>query len=613
MARITNRDLERQLGFFESPTKKRCAHEGPLRDLQVEIERIVDEYSTLPSNIVALSVPLRQDLDRAYADLGPRLWSDSNGRFDYLANARDNDLEGFYTRNLFYSVPEDRTLLEELFHKWIKQKVVRRVSNVRNGMVKPRGPLPDWTPHARGKSSSTSIRSRLESSEVSDFSSCTSQQSDVEESTGPSESDSEDIEIKLPQRSRGLRSSRASSAFLQRLDGRSASRRKRQSSAADQAPQTKRTRAEHAVSGIKSTSSTLMVTLFIPPAKLAFVSQQYTPLEKVNINSPNKLSSLRQTAASTHKRNETPISANATSTDHGDQPKCGSTQSTIPTTELSDDFEGVIPVPLSCGSQQCERDQQGPSNDALTKPLQSGSGHDTTPTRHLYRSETPKPAPKLSDLDARVSELFTAVSGPLKTSSYASSVRPTTSAGLDSALLASATLQAMGPSPSTNGTAADYTESISVIQHPAAIPAHQSTPKELEQNNLMSNALEDGSSGNASGQASANIFENAEILIDWGMDVGPPTYFAMEDCALVEDLFCLVERYMPTPLRSMRIKELAFETITKIEGPKVDCRIIRDNQLGRPSLRRMKKVLARQCKEQNDLEMKIHVEWECRK
>ncbi|KAF7197616.1 hypothetical protein HII31_01119 [Pseudocercospora fuligena] len=598
MARTTNRDLERPLGFFSFPTKKRCTKEGPLRDLQAEIERIVDEFSTLPADIVALSVPLRQDLDTVFASLGPKLWSDSTGRFEHLANARDNDLEGFYTQNLFYSVPEDRTL---------------RIGNVRNGMVKPRVPQPDWAPNPRGKSSSTSVRSRYESSELSDASSCTSQQSDAEGSAGPSESDSEDIEVKVPQRSRYLQSPRACSTSLQPLEGRRESLRKRRSSITSQAPQMKRARADNAVSGTKSISPTLMVIFSIAPAKLASISQQYHLLEKVDLNSTNDLSSRRQTVDSPCKENEAPISANTTFTDGGDQFTSLSTQSTIPETGLSNDLEGNIPARLPYGSQRCEHDRLTTSNDVLTEPLQNGSEHDLNLTRPSSSSETPKTALGLSDLDVSVSELFTAVSGPSSTIADAGLVRPTTSAGLDPALLCSVAAQALSPSPSTNDATAGHTHSPSVARHPAGIPAHQSVAKTLEQSNSTSTTMEHGSSGSAEVQGSLDVFENAEILIEWGINVCPPTYFAMEDCALVEDLFCLVERYMPTPLRGMRIKELAFETITKIEGPRVDCRIIRDNRLGRSSLRRMKKVLARQCEEQDELEMKIHVEWECGK
>ncbi|KXT18098.1 hypothetical protein AC579_4582 [Pseudocercospora musae] len=580
MARSTNRDLERQLGFISSPTKKRCTKDSPLRDLQVEIERIVDEYSTWPTKMVALSVPLRQDLDKVFAALAPRLWSDTNGRFEFFVNARDNDLEGFYTRDLFYSVPEDRSFLEEIFHKWIKLKVVRRISNVQNGMVKPRVPQPDWEPNPR-RSSSTSIRTKLEYSEISDVSSCTSKQLDIEDRTGLSESGSEGIEIMVPRRPRGVQSARVYSTSLQPPNHRGTSCRKRSGSSTDEALRTKRARSEHFASNIKATPSPLVVVLAISSPKLASIAQRYNCLEKIGLKPTDEDRPVGQTAVPACNVKIAPVSGNATPIDNENISAAQSTQS---------------PKPMI--------------NRVGTKALQHASQGDLTLTDDASPSEPPLPASKPSDLDVSVSELFTAMSSPATVSADATMFNSTTLASLDPGLLASVDVQAPASAALTDRFAANCTAVTPVVCNTASIPAPQSTSRDSEQTNTTGIVLENGSLKNGEVQVSVDAFENAEILIDWGINVCPPTFFAMEDCALVEDLFCLVERYMPTPLRAMRIKELAFEMITQIEGPKADCRIIRDNRLGRSSLRRIKKVLARQCQELDELEMKIHVEWE---
>lgn len=99
--------LERQLGFLEQRLFfRRRALGEPLTSLFSAIDPILESAVT---NDDASNLDTQNEIAEAFDLLGPSLWPDvAIDRSSWLVNARENDWDGLYPRDLYFSKAADR-------------------------------------------------------------------------------------------------------------------------------------------------------------------------------------------------------------------------------------------------------------------------------------------------------------------------------------------------------------------------------------------------------------------------------------------------------------------------------------------------------------------------
>ncbi|KAK5716798.1 hypothetical protein LTR17_016323 [Elasticomyces elasticus] len=135
--------LEKSLGFNFSRGLSRTKGR---RNIPI-IAELEDAYNSIIATHrkhsrldVLPNAELEASADRAFDLLGPRLWptpeEDTAGyRFQWLADASQNDLSGRYPKNLYFACEQDRQQLRQAFSKWVKAKCFCFERN-----------HPEWTP-----------------------------------------------------------------------------------------------------------------------------------------------------------------------------------------------------------------------------------------------------------------------------------------------------------------------------------------------------------------------------------------------------------------------------------------------------------------------------------
>ncbi|KAK0896374.1 hypothetical protein LTR02_011292 [Friedmanniomyces endolithicus] len=92
-----------------------------IRDLNAGLPKVIEKYCKNEPNAGLLPLAeLEASANEVFDSIGPRMWptpaADVEGeRFQWLANAQENDLENFYPRDLYYARDEDRSLLRRHF------------------------------------------------------------------------------------------------------------------------------------------------------------------------------------------------------------------------------------------------------------------------------------------------------------------------------------------------------------------------------------------------------------------------------------------------------------------------------------------------------------------
>jgi len=87
-----------------------------IRDLNAGLPKVIEKYCKNEPNAGLLPLAeLEASANEVFDSIGPRMWptpaADVEGeRFQWLANAQENDLENFYPRDLYYARDEDRSL-----------------------------------------------------------------------------------------------------------------------------------------------------------------------------------------------------------------------------------------------------------------------------------------------------------------------------------------------------------------------------------------------------------------------------------------------------------------------------------------------------------------------
>ena len=110
--RIKILDIERKLGVWFPLGLSR--HKGRLeipllKDLNEGITRLTTSYGGKNQAEIRDSETLRMDAENLFQKYGPKLWSDNTqDRSRWLADASQNNLNGAYPRDLYYSKQEDK-------------------------------------------------------------------------------------------------------------------------------------------------------------------------------------------------------------------------------------------------------------------------------------------------------------------------------------------------------------------------------------------------------------------------------------------------------------------------------------------------------------------------
>ena len=86
-----------------------------IRDLNAGLQKVIEKYCKNEPNAALPLAELEASANEVFDSIGPRMWptpaADVEGeRFQWLANAQENDLENFYPRDLYYARDEDRSL-----------------------------------------------------------------------------------------------------------------------------------------------------------------------------------------------------------------------------------------------------------------------------------------------------------------------------------------------------------------------------------------------------------------------------------------------------------------------------------------------------------------------
>ncbi|TKA46433.1 hypothetical protein B0A54_02265 [Friedmanniomyces endolithicus] len=86
-----------------------------IRDLNAGLQKVIEKYCKNEPNAALPLAELEASANEVFDSIGPRMWPTpeadaEGGRFQWLANAWENDLEGLYPLDLYYAHDEDRPL-----------------------------------------------------------------------------------------------------------------------------------------------------------------------------------------------------------------------------------------------------------------------------------------------------------------------------------------------------------------------------------------------------------------------------------------------------------------------------------------------------------------------
>lgn len=126
-------DIERQLGVWWPLGFSR--HKDRLKipivkRLEDGVKRITPVFGAKNQMEIRASEELKGEAERLFADVGPELWPDAeHDRSAWLTDATQNDLNGQYPRDLYWSNDEDRARLWDLFYLLVIAKTIRYYEN----------------------------------------------------------------------------------------------------------------------------------------------------------------------------------------------------------------------------------------------------------------------------------------------------------------------------------------------------------------------------------------------------------------------------------------------------------------------------------------------------
>ncbi|KAK5128325.1 hypothetical protein LTR85_002992 [Meristemomyces frigidus] len=126
-------DIERSLGVWWPLGFSR--HKDRLKipivkRLEDGVKKITPVFGAKNQTEIRASEELRVEAERLFKDVGPELWPDAeHDRSAWLTDAAQNDLNGHYPRDLYYSNDEDQARLWDLFYLLIIAKTIRYYEN----------------------------------------------------------------------------------------------------------------------------------------------------------------------------------------------------------------------------------------------------------------------------------------------------------------------------------------------------------------------------------------------------------------------------------------------------------------------------------------------------
>ncbi|CAK1359783.1 unnamed protein product [Cercospora beticola] len=127
MVEATIASLEHALGFkWKVHGSRHRATNTPLPLIEQAIEELTEELSN--ARVKNKRVERHEDeldsIDEHFDRIGPELWPDEDpNRNTWLVDANEENFDGLYPRNLYFSAPEDYELLREAFRDLLLYKV----------------------------------------------------------------------------------------------------------------------------------------------------------------------------------------------------------------------------------------------------------------------------------------------------------------------------------------------------------------------------------------------------------------------------------------------------------------------------------------------------------
>ncbi|KAK0265684.1 hypothetical protein LTS09_000920 [Friedmanniomyces endolithicus] len=100
-----------------------------IRDLNAGLQKVIEKYCKNEPNAALPLAELEASANEVFDSIGPRMWPTpeadaEGGRFQWLANAWENDLEGLYPLDLYYAHDEDRPLLRRHFNDMVVARCI---------------------------------------------------------------------------------------------------------------------------------------------------------------------------------------------------------------------------------------------------------------------------------------------------------------------------------------------------------------------------------------------------------------------------------------------------------------------------------------------------------
>ncbi|KAK1055230.1 hypothetical protein LTR74_015827 [Friedmanniomyces endolithicus] len=100
-----------------------------IRDLNAGLQRIIEKYCKNEPDAGLPLAELEASANEVFDFIGLRMWPTPEAevegeRFEWLANARKDDLENFYPRDLYYAYDEDRSLLRRHFNEMVVARCI---------------------------------------------------------------------------------------------------------------------------------------------------------------------------------------------------------------------------------------------------------------------------------------------------------------------------------------------------------------------------------------------------------------------------------------------------------------------------------------------------------
>ncbi|KAI5360906.1 hypothetical protein Slin15195_G088200 [Septoria linicola] len=577
--------LERQLGFRGQRLFHRRRHlDEPLTSLFTAIESILELAVTTGDT---LDLDAQSRIAKAFDVLGPSLWPDvAIDRSAWLVSAKENDWNGLYPQDLYYSKVADRKHLRHLFTVWISEKYWTRRQNHKAGRIKRKPSLEGVHPAKRRKANAadaiSDVQRRRGSQSIQDLASS----------------------IGSPGAYLGTRGSLSRPISSLSNDSRSAY--------PFELRQTSSSRSSLAV----NTPLSFVVVLKLPRHKLAMIvdnpETNYSSASSGTTDSARTRDSLSTTTTVTppHRRDAITSRSVHMTASRSVNP------SPDPEVKLERDAESKSDTNHPQGEGQDENERLAFFNAVFAPLSRSCASHSTPHTRppavgssSHQRAESSLGASGGNTLEDSivVARKPSAVNGmltPVEERSATATAENFNTGVMDDG-------ERLG---AVAGSQDAYAASVNHNQRDASATVGGADQAQTSHNSERRSEQPDTTAPSPS--PPFDILDRATLLsnwnphADWNLELDVDDWATMEDCSSVEDFFVLIEAQMPKELarHGGHICQVKVKMMDGGVGPKLDCRMPR-NDKGRGALRQMLKKLTAQC-EVGEPELKVEVEWE---